>query len=130
MMRMGPEALLVAQKTAPRSGTAEYARLEYSRADLLSFEATIRSELKYLPVKRSAAQRLIRWGRQWFRHDEARIPVLAAVRPKTLEVGREPSAPAPPRSVATLAAVPALGAGASAEGEPHLISSLPVFSRA
>jgi hypothetical protein len=131
MMRMGPEALLVLQRTSPRSGMAEYARLEYPRAERLSVDATIERELAYLPVKRSATQRLIRWAREWFRHDEAPpLPVLAAVRPKTFEVARERDAPGRPSSGAVLAAVPALRAGSRAEGEPHSISALPVLGRA
>jgi hypothetical protein len=130
MTRMGPEALLVQQKMSPRSGMAEYARLEYVRVDRRSVEAGIRLELEYLPSKRPAAQRFVRWGRELFRRDEARAPVIAAVRPTEPEVAWGHGAPVRSGSSASLAAVPALRAGVCAEGEPKPISALPVFGRA
>jgi hypothetical protein len=35
MMRMGPEALLVRSRTAPRADLVEYGRLEYARSEVL-----------------------------------------------------------------------------------------------
>lgn len=129
MMRMGPEAVVVAQRTTPRLGMAEYARLEYPRGDRFSVDAAIRRELEYLPVHRSAVQRIVRWGREWLRRDRVRVPVLAAVRPKEREVAREHGTRARSSSMASLAAVPALRTGVCAEGEPHSLSALPVFGR-
>jgi hypothetical protein len=130
MVRMGPEALLVQQKMSPRSGMAEYARLEYARADRRSIEAGIRLELEYLPSKRPAAERFVRWGRELFRREEARGPVLAAVRPTEPRAAGGRRALAQSGPGATLAVVPALQAGVRAEGEPKPISALPVFGRA
>jgi hypothetical protein len=130
MTQMGPESLLVQQRVSPRSGMAEYARLEYARADRFAVEAGIRLELDYLPSRDSAAQRFVRWGRSVLRRDEVRVPMLAAVRPRELGVAPRHGAPARSSPVATLAAVPALRAAVRAEGEPQPIAALPVFRRA
>lgn len=130
MTQPGPEALLVMQRTGPRSGISEYARLDYPRGDQLSAAAAIGRELEYLPVKRSRAQRLIRWGRAWLRRDALRAPVLVAVRSKELEIPRGRGAAARPMSAASLAELPAVRAGVRAEAEPRPISALPVFGQA
>lgn len=130
MEPMGPEALLVMARTRTNSGVAEYARLEYPRANHLAVEAAVRRELKYLPVKRSAAERLVRWGRAWFHHDEVREPLLASVRAKTLEGTREGVVFSRSGASASLAAVPGLQGRARIEREPPAISAVPLFGRA
>jgi hypothetical protein len=64
MIGMGPEALLLKSRIDPRAELAEYARLEYPRAEVLAVEARIRSELENLPGKRSIAGRLLGWRRK------------------------------------------------------------------
>ena len=115
MRGTGPEELLVRAKADGRAQLAEYARLEHPLADPRSVEACLRRELELLPVRRSAAQRFLRWGRRWVPRE---APEKRAGRSN---VARDPPAP-------ILAALPA------ANAEPEIvaprISLAPAYRRA
>jgi hypothetical protein len=130
MMRMGPEALLVKSKMDPRAELAEYARLEYSCADVHAIEARIRTELEYLPVRRSVGRRFLRWGQRRLRGEEDRAEAGRTVAPHAVEIAAAGSVQARALSGATLAAMPAMRAGSRPERMMGPISAAPILGRA
>ena len=76
MRGMGPEALLVQARVDPRVVLAEYALHDCTREEARAVEELIRRELECLPVRHTAAERLLRWGRKRFRR--ADLPLAAA----------------------------------------------------
>ncbi len=126
---MGPEALMVMAWADYRADLAEFARWEYSSVEDRRVEAMIRRELEELPVKRSARGRLLRWGRELFRHEEARPTGTLAFRPKAIEIAAELVPRTRDLSGVTLAALPAVRAGTRPEGTALPISAVPAFVR-
>jgi len=129
MMRMGPEALLVTPTVDPRVALAEFAVRDSTREGVRAVKAMLRRELEYLPVRRTAAQRLMRWGRKRLRRDDlplAAAPALvreAAVAPaKTHAVARVFAG-------AALAAMGRLRAGARPKEAGALVAAAPVYAR-
>jgi hypothetical protein len=130
MERIGPEALMVQSRIDPRVELAEFARMEYRFADMRSVEATIRGELKYLPVRRSASRRLLRWAHARLRGEEVRVVGSPAGRSLAVGIAAERAAGLPALQGPALAAIPAARAGTRAERAAVPISAAPLFVRA
>jgi len=133
MMRLGPEALLVASRVAPRADLVQYGQLEYARSDVLWVEAAVHARLEVMPVKRSTTAALLSWGRKWFRRADLRVAPIAAspaVRPRAAGTATMGGAAARRASQAPLAALPTTRTGFRPEGEPSSISAVPLYGRA
>ena len=107
MTAIGPEALLVQARVDPRVVLAEYALHDCTREEVRAVEEMIRRELECLPVRHTAAERLVRWGRKRLRR--ADLPLAAAP-----ALCREPEENAPPAGGAPPARAGALMAAAPA----------------
>jgi len=129
MTGMGPEALLVRSRVDPRVELAEYALRDCSRPEVRAVEEMIRRELACLPVRRSAAQRLLGWGRKRLRRDDVPLAVAPAVWRERAEAPTKAGAPARALGEATLAAMPAVRAGVRPDRAGPLIAALPVYAR-
>ena len=86
MAAMGPEALWVKSKIDYRAELAQFAHVEFSRRELREVEERIRLELDVLPVRRSAARRLLHWGAA--RPPGQDLPIAAA--PAVARVDADP----------------------------------------
>jgi len=127
MVQVGPEALLVKSRVDPRAELAQYVHVKGSRGDVRATEAFLRRELAYLPVKRSAVQRLFGWGKKPARFDAAPLGAGPVVWPKGIESGSKSMADAREFAGTGLAALPAVRAGARPQGAPTPISALPAL---
>jgi hypothetical protein len=126
---MGPEALLVQARVDPRVVLAEYALRDCNREEVRAVEEMLRRELECLPVRYTAAQRLLRWGRKRLRRVD--LPLAAAP-----ALCREPEmAPAAPGTAArglasaTLAALPAWRAAVRPAGAGRMVAAAPAYVR-
>ena len=126
MWARGPEELLVKPRVDPRAELAQYAHFEGSRAGVRATDAMLRRELDFLPVKRSAFQRLLRWAKGEGRYERSPLAAAPAVAPR----GPHPGAAADARTVgrAGLAALPTLGAESRGPGAPAPVLLLPFLT--
>jgi|GEM_PF-6911981 len=129
MMGMGPEALLLKSKVDPRAELAEYARLGYSRMEVRAVDAMIRRELEYLPVRRSAVQRLLGWGKKRLRHDEVLLAGGPAIWAKGVERPVDRGSEVRASAATSLAAMPAIRSEVQPRGAAPSISATLVFTR-
>jgi hypothetical protein len=113
MERMGPEALMVRARTAPRVAAAEYARAEYPYEDIRVVAARLRADLDDGMAGPSALGGLVLRAQAWLRGGAERdLP----------EWAREAPASA-------LAALPAAESGVAPEGPPAPVWAIPVLAR-
>jgi hypothetical protein len=128
-MPMGPEAVLVRSRSNPRSGLAEFARLEYPRLDPRSVEAMV--EVASRPPSANSPGLLGLFGRapKWLRRGDVRIAASVAARRTAVEIAEERVTRARPLAPAPLAALPGIRSGLRPEGAARPISAVPVFGR-
>lgn len=128
MMRMGPEALMVLAKTAPRGSLEMYARAQFAREDARWMQKTLRRELDELPVKQTPMLRLRRAVGEWFGLATPRIEAT----PTSGTTGSEGYAERRARGASlpgvTLAAIPASQAGFGRERGRASIAAAPIYS--
>jgi len=128
MMPMGLGAGLARVRAEPGAQLAEAALREHARAEAREVEARIRKELEYLPVKPSAARRLVRWGGKWLGGRDLRAPRDAMVQPMVCEAAAEVDRGRKDGLTGTLAAVPAMRERGRPQGATLPISAVPVFA--
>jgi hypothetical protein len=129
MMRIGPEALMVTYRIDYRAELAQYARAEFAETDPCRVEAMLRDDLEYLPVRRSPAQRLLRWAREGLGRAEPRVATTLAARPIAIVTEAERVGATRPLAGATLAALPALQGGGRPTGASTPIAAAPACAR-
>lgn len=129
MMGMGPEMALVKSRVDPRAELAQFAAHVGSRAEVRAVEEMIRRELEFLPVRRSAAQRFLRWGKKRLQRGEESLEVGPAVWAKRADEPAEGRAAARTPAVTSLAAMPALRSGMAPKAGASPIPAAPVFAR-
>ncbi|MGA8535769.1 MAG: hypothetical protein WB789_00050 [Thermoplasmata archaeon] len=108
MERMGPEALMVLSRTAPRLDGAEYARLEYAYEDIRAVVAGLAVGADEVRAGSSAIGSWVLRAQVWLRGKAA--PDVAS-------------------AADALAALPAVAAGGAPEGEPMPVWAIPVLLR-
>ncbi|MCI4352677.1 MAG: hypothetical protein L3K14_04735 [Thermoplasmata archaeon] len=96
MERMGPEALLVASARTRSTSVAEFARLEYSRAEAPRIEGLLLWEMEGLRERRTVEGRLRKWGRALFRSP---TPGSAREEPMRSPISAIPAGAAPQRGI-------------------------------
>jgi hypothetical protein len=129
MIGMGPELLWVRSKFDPRPELAQHAAQVGSRAEVRALEEMIRRELEWLPVKRSASQRLFRWGKKRLGRGEVSLALGPAVWGKRSDVPAQRGAKVREFAGTTLAGMPGVRAGVRPVAAPAPISAAPVFAR-
>jgi hypothetical protein len=129
MTQMGPESLLVLSANARQRELAEYARLEYSRAEAPRMEATLLSDFEAMPSKLDGTRRLLGRARRLFRRGDAGQPLARQARVEALENHTMTAAWLPLVAGTSLVALTAIQVGARKEGASPL-SAIPTLSRA
>ncbi|HLN51081.1 MAG TPA: hypothetical protein VK455_03370 [Thermoplasmata archaeon] len=113
----------------PQTGIAEYLKPEYSRMEVRAVEELIRRELELLPVRHSAAQRLLRWGRKRLREDKLPLAAGPALWTQNDELGAKGARDDRVLATGTLAVLPAIrGVPCPVEGGRPLAAA-PIFAR-
>jgi len=125
---MGLGAGLVRLRVEPGAQLADASQREHARAEARDAEARIRKELEYLPVKPSAARRLLRWGEKWLGGHDRQVATDLTVQPRVWAPVAERDCGKQDLPTGVLAALPALQDRAQREGVPLPISALPVFA--
>jgi hypothetical protein len=131
MTQMGPEALLMMSATARRSDVAEYARLEYRRAEAPRIEATLLSDFEAMHPKGAATRRIFSQALRLFkRGNTGQLSTKPAARAEA--VGGAAMTEARVRSVVrpSLAALPAIQAGYRRSAGASPLSAVPTLGRA
>jgi hypothetical protein len=124
MMRMGPEALMVVAKTAPRAGLEMYARAQFVREDAQRIEASLRAEREEIPVRYPPLRRLQRAVQGWLGHGVSR----SGARRPGVETEPELRARDDPVAGLTLAALPVSHARFGPERRGASLAAAPIYT--
>ncbi|MGA8709877.1 MAG: hypothetical protein ACLP8Y_06570 [Thermoplasmata archaeon] len=129
MRGMGPEALLIQARVDPRVVLAEYALHDCTREEVRAVEEMLRRELECLPVRHTAVQRLVRWGRKRLRRVDLPLAAAPALCREPEKAPHAPGAAARGLAGATLAALPALRAAVHPAGAGPMVAAAPAYAR-